>query len=810
MLSTLWQDLRYGARTLLKHPGFTLVAVLTLSLGIGANSAIFSVVNGVLLRSLPYPNPERVVMLWEAGDSGKPTYVSHQNFSDWRAQQRSYEYISAYSARFGGPSTILGGSEPVRAYTVAVYRDFFNVLGVQPFLGRTFSPEESNFGTSPVAVVSFRFWQNSLNADPNLSGKKLTIGDRSFDVVGVMPAEFSLPEETDVWESKEQLYADNSSRSSHNYIGIARLKAGVSVEQAQSELAVIARRLGEQFVEDKQHSRATVVPLKEQLTGSVRAGLLVLLVAVGFVLLIACANVANLMLARAVGRQKEVAIRTALGANRLRIVRQLLTESLLLSLLGGTIGLLTAYWLISALIALAPATIPRLNEIGIEGRTITFTLGVALLTSVLFGLFPALRASNPDLNETLKEGGRGATGSSGLVRNGLVVTEIALTLVLLVGAGLLIKSLWRVLQINPGFNSDHVLTMQVSLPASEYQDHSRKINFYGQLFERTRSLPGVESVGIINNLPMGGVDINGMVAVAGRTRDQAGYGGFRVVSPDYFRTLNIPLVKGRTFNEQDSETSEAVAVISKSLADATFPNEDPIGQRVVSTNDYITDELLAHPERWPRIVGVVGDVRHFGLERKTSSDLYVCYTQRPIRIGDMSVVLRTKGDPSSLATTVRQEVRAIDKNLPLKFATLEEVFDRSTANRRYNVILLGAFAALALLLSMIGIYGVMSYAVSSGTREIGIRMALGARGADVLTLVVGQGMVLTLIGIVIGVAGAFALTRLMATLLFGVVATDLTIFTTVSLLIAAVALLACYLPARRAMKIDPMIALRYE
>lgn len=810
MFSTFWKDLRYGGRALLKHPGFTLVAVLTLALGIGANSAIFSVVNGVLLRSLPYPNPDRVVMLWEVGTSGKTTYVSHQNFSDWRAQAQSYEYISAYTARFGGPSTILGGNEPVRAYSVDVYRDFFKVLGVAPYLGRTFSSEESNYGTAPAVVVSYKFWRNNLNADPNLADKKLTIGSRSFNVIGVMPAGFSFPEETDIWESREQLYVDTSSRSSHNFIGIGRLKSGVTVEQAHGELLEIARRLTEQFSEDKQHSRAAVISLKEQLTGSIRPALLVLLVAVGFVLLIACANVANLMLARAVGRQKEIAIRTALGAGRLRLVRQLLTESLLLSLIGGAFGLVTAYWLISALIAMAPATIPRLNEIGLDERTLLFTLGISLLTSLLFGLFPALRASNPDLNEMLKEGGRAATGSSGVVRSALVIAEIAMTMVLLVGAGLLIKSFWRVLQINPGFSPDHVLTMQVSLPASEYQEHSRKINFYRELFDRAKSLPGVQSVGIINNLPMGGVDINGMVAVAGRTREQSGYGGFRVISPDYFRTLNIPLIKGRTFTEQDSETSEPVAVISQSLAASTFPDQDPIGQRVVSTNDYLTPELFAHPEQWPRIIGVVGDVRHFGLEGKTSSDLYVCFAQRPIRIGDMTVLVRTKGDPSSLAASLRQQVQAIDKNLPVKFAAMEEVFDRSTANRRYNVVLLGVFALLALLLSVIGIYGVMSYAVSSSTREIGIRLALGAQTKDVMKLVIGQGMVLAVIGVGIGLAGALALTRLMTTLLFGVTTTDPTIFSLVPLLLVAVALLACYLPARRAVRIDPMVALRYE
>ncbi|HMV51799.1 MAG TPA: ABC transporter permease, partial [Blastocatellia bacterium] len=482
----------------------------------------------------------------------------------------------------------------------------------------------------------------------------------------------------------------------------------------------------------------------------------------------------------------------------------------LLSAMGGAVGLLLAYWLISSLLALAPTTIPRLNEIGLDGVTLTFTLGVSLLTSVLFGLLPALRVSKPDLNQSLKDGGRGATGGSGWLRNGLVIAEIALTLVLLVGAGLLIKSFWRVMQVSPGFNPEQVLTMQVSLPASEYSDDSRKINFYRQFFERAQSLPGVESAGMINNLPTGGVDINGMVAVEGRTREQSGYGGFRVVSPDYFRTMNIPLLKGRTFTEQDSETTEPVCVISQRLAETTFPNEDPIGRRVISTNDNITPEDFTHPERWPKIVGIVGDVRHFGPERRTSADLYVSFVQRPKRIGDMTIVARTTGDPASLSASLRQTVQSLDKTLPVKFEVMEDIFARSTANRRYNVILLGVFALLALTLAVIGIYGVMSYAVSQSVREIGIRLALGAQSADVLKLVIGQGMALAGIGIVIGLAGAFALTRLMTTLLFGVTATDPIIFAMVPALLIATASLACYLPARRAVKIDPMVALRHE
>jgi putative ABC transport system permease protein len=809
-MHTLWQDLRYGFRTLLQRPGFTAVAALTLALGIGANTAIFSVVNGVLLRSLSFPEPDRLVMLWEAGDRTRTNHISHKNFIDWRTQSRSFEYVSAHTGRWGGPETVIGGSEPVRAYVVGVYRDFFNVFGVAPLAGRTFAPEESNYGTVPVAVVSHRFWQRNLGASPDLADQKLTISGRSFQVIGVMPPGFSFPQDTDVWFSREQLYQDTSDRSSHNFAGVARLKPAVTLAQAQAEMTALARRIVEQDPSDKAHHDVNVITLKDQLTGPVQTALVVLLVAVGFVLLIACANVANLLLARAVGRQKEIAIRTALGASRLRVVRQLLTESLLLAVLGGALGLLLAFWLISALISLGPTTIPRLDEIRIDGRTLAFTLSVSLLTSFVFGLVPALRASKPDLNEALKEGGRTTGGSSGFVRGTLVVAEIAMTLVLLVGAGLLIKSLWRVLEVNPGFRADNVLTMEVSLPQSEYTDGNRRIAFYRQLFERVKTLPGVEVAGMVNNLPMGGVDINGQFGISGRPRDQFGYASFRVIGPDYFRALNIPLIKGRYFTEQDNEAAEPVAIISQSVAEASFKNEDPIGQRVLSVNDAFTREEFEQQEHWPKIVGVVGDVKHFGLERRNSADLYVCYMQRPRRTGDMTVVVRSKGETTNLASAVRQEVKAIDKNLPVSFGAMEQVFARSTANRRYNVILLGVFAALALLLAVVGIYGVMSYAVTQSTREIGIRLALGAQSRDVLKLVLGQGLVLTLLGVGIGLAGALALTRLMANLLYGVTATDPMIFTTVSLLMVIVALIACYVPARRAMKVDPMVALRYE
>ena len=808
-MNNLIQDLRYGLRTLWQRPGFTVVAAFTLALGIGANTALFSVVNGVLLRPLPYPDADRVVMLWEANQKVRSNFVSYQNFNDWRKQSQSFEYMSAHTGKWGGPETVIGGNEPVRAYVVSVFRDFFNVLGVAPVAGRTFAPEEFNYGTAPVAVVSYGFWQRSLGADPKLTDHNLTIEGLRFQVIGVMPQSFNFPQDTDVWVSREQLFTDSSVRSSHNFAGIARLKPGVTLEQAQAEMSTIARRIVEQDASDKAHNDVAVITVKDQLTGSIRPGLLILLAAVGLVLLIACANVANLQLARAISRRKEFAIRTALGASSLRVVRQLLTESLLLALLGGGLGLLLAYQLVSALIALQPTTIPRLDSIAIDGRTLVFTLGISLLTSLLFGLAPALRSSRPDLNDALKESSRGTSGTSSLLRNGLVMTEIALTLVLLIGAGLLLKSFWRVLQVDPGFNPEHVTTMEVSLPASEYPDSTRKISFYRQLFERTRALPGVQSAGMINNLPLGGIDLNAQIPIAGRPEERWGYGSFRVASPDYFKAMNIPLLKGRYFSEQDNETAETVTVISQIIADTTFKGEDPLGQRIISTNDLATREEANHPEHWPKIIGVVGDVKHFGLERKSAGTMYVSYAQRPGRISDMTMVVRTAGEASSPAAAMRETVKALDKNLPVKLRKWTRSFP-IYGGRRYNVILLGLFAALALLLAAIGIYGVISYAVSQSTREIGIRIALGAQKVDVLKLVLAQGMVLALVGVVLGAAGSFALTRWMQTLLYGVTATDPIVFAGVSVLLLLVALIACYVPARRALKVDPISALRSE
>ena len=802
-MGTLWQDLRYGLRTLWHKPGFTIVAALTLALGIGANTAIFSVVNSVLLRSLPYPEAERLVMLWEANERSRTIHVSNPNLVDWREQSNSFESFSGYSGRWGGKDTVIGGSEAERIYAVAVYRDFFKVLGVGPVLGRAFTAEEHNQGTTPVAIVSYGFWQRRLGADPNLSDKRLTLGDMSFNVIGVMPQGFAFPSETDLWLAKEQLGPDQSARNSHNYVGLARLKPGVTREQAQVEMNAIAQRLAEQYPTENSGMGVSVASLEDNLVGAVRPALLVLLAAVGFVLLIACVNVSNLLLARALGRQREIAVRTALGASPWRIVRQLLTESLVLALLGGAAGLLLAYWLIGPLVSLSPESIPRLNEVTIDARTLLFTIGVSLLTSLLFGLLPAVRFSRPDLQVALKQGGQTSSGGSSLLRSVLVVAEVSLTLVLLIGAGLLMKSFWRLLQVNPGFSPENVLTMQVALPESEYKEEHQTIAFHRQMLERIKSLPGVESVGVINNLPLGGVDINSYLWTEDDpAHKQTVSAGFRVVSPDYFRAMRIPLVKGRLFTEQDKEGTLPVGLISQRVAEELWPGADPLGKRVMSHND--------NKEEWTTIIGVVADVRHRGLDKRASADLYMPFAQRPFRATDVTVVIRATTPPATLVPSVRDAVKAINTNLPVEFEPMEQVFSRSVASRRYNMLLLGVFASLALLLSVLGLYGVLSYTVSQSTREIGIRMALGAQPRDVLQMIVKQGMALTISGIAVGILAALLLTRLMTSLLFGVTATDPWTFAGVSALLILVAVLACYIPAHRATKVDPLVALRYE
>ncbi|MEW6209763.1 MAG: ABC transporter permease [Acidobacteriota bacterium] len=797
------KDFIFSLRSLIKKPGFTLIAIFTLALGIGANTAIFSVINAVLLRALPYKDPDRLAMIWETSQSSQRIHVSHLNFIDWREQSHSFEAMSACSGRWGGQSTVTGGVEPLRAHTAMVYRDFFSTLGVNASIGRTFLPRDHNLGAAPSVVISHALWQRSLGGDPNLEGKTLNIGGISVNVIGVMPQGFSFPPETDVWAAKEALSEDTSARSAHNFRVIARLKADVTVSQAQTEMNTIAARLSEQYPEMKDKG-AAVISLEDQMVGSVRPALMILMAAVGFVLLIACANVANLLLARALSREKEIAIRAALGASRLRIIRQLLTESLLLALAGGALGLMLAYWLVEALISLSPPNIYRIEEVGIDRRALLFTLAVSLATSLIFGLAPALKASRTDLQESLKSAGKGAMSGAGSkrMRNALVVTEVALTVVLLAGAGLLTKSFWLLLQVDPGFKPEGVLTMQLSLPQSDYESESKTIAFYDRLLPQLTSLAGVETAGMINNLPLGGVNINGQFLIEGRPDDR-GYGGFRIVSRDYFRALGIPLLRGRFFSDSDDMKSMPVAIIDRSVAEKSWPGEEAIGKRIRSGMDRAGDV-------WMTIIGIVGDVRQSGLDADTYPAIYVPYTQRPYRAREMTIVARASIDPSALIAAARREVAQIDKNLPVSFDSLSHLLSKSTASRRYNMILLGAFAAFALMLSMVGIYGVMSYSVTQSTREIGIRMALGADQKDVLKMVMTNGLAMSTAGIAIGLGMAVGLTRLMASLLYKVSATDAMVLSVAPMLIILVALLACWVPARRAMKVDPQIALRYE
>ncbi|MCI0490618.1 MAG: ABC transporter permease [Blastocatellia bacterium] len=803
-MEALWKDLRFSIRMLLKKPGFASVAALTLAMGIGANTAIFSVVNGVLLRPLPYKDPDRLAMLWETTGRSREVNVSHLNFIDWREQSRSFEYMAAYTGRWGGPATVIGGTEPERAYVSGVYRDFFSALGVTAAVGRTFLAEEHRPGANPVVVVSYGFWQRRLGGDRNLADKKLTVYGTSFDVVGVLPQGFSFPDGTDLWAPSE-LFEDTSARSAHNYEVIARLKPGVTFAEAQAEMATIGRQLEQQYPDTNEGTSVAVVSLHEQLVGDARPALLVLLAAVGFVLLIACANVANLLLARALGRQKEMAIRLALGAGRSRIIRQLLTESLMLSLVGGALGLLLAFWLVGILIALGPGDIPRIDEIGIDGRALAYTLGLCLLTSLLFGLVPALRASRPDLHDSLKAGGRSSGAGAGRqgLRHLLVVAEITLTVVLLIGAGLLTKSFWNLLQVDAGFDPEQVLIMRMSLPSSEYREGHQTAGFYREALFLISSLPGVEAAGAINNLPLAGVNLNGQVEIEGKP-DERGSAGYRIVSPGYFSAMSIPLIKGRMLAEQDNENAPPVALINRSMADRSWAGEDPIGKR------FRTGGMDSKRDIWVSIIGVVGDVKHRGVDAEARPEYYLPYLQRPGRAREMTVAVRTSGDPSAMVSAVRGQVQAVDKNLPVSFEEMQQVFSGSIADRRYNMLLLGAFAGAALLLSMMGIYGVMSYAVSERTQEIGIRQALGAGRIDILRLIMGRGIVLAVAGVIAGLGAALAVTRLMAGLLFGVSATDPMIFVAVSALLILVALLACYVPARRATRVDPMVALRYE
>src|SRR5882724_135020 len=811
LLSDLWQDLRYGLRMLAKNPGFAAVAVIALALGIGANSAIFSVVNTVLLRPLPYKNPERLVMVWEENSKqGFPRDTpSPANFIDWRDQNHVFESMAAIvEASFN----LTGAGDPERIDGHGVSAGLFSLLGVEPQLGRAFRSEEDKPGGSHVVIISYGLWQRRFGSDPGIIGNPINLNGKSFIVVGVMPRTFQFPTRKDqLWVPLAFDAKEAGQRGSHYLEVIARIKPGVTLQQAQAEMTTIATRLQQQYPETNTSIGAVVTPLHEQVVGDIKPALLVLLGAVAFVLLIACANVANLLLARAAVRQKEIALRLALGAGRARLIRQFLTESVLLAALGGGIGLLLAVVGLSVLKRFIPPNISQAQAITIDAKVLFFTVLVSILTGLIFGLAPATQAANFNLNDTLKESGRdSAAGSRGnRIRGLLVISEVAVSFILLIGAGLLINSFLHLRNVDPGFRAERALTMKIVLPEPRYADKEQRGVFYRELIRRVETLPGVSSAAVATNLPLTesgnsvGVSIEGHADPA---PDRVPIVITRIISPRYFETMGIPLLKGRAFTEEDKSESESpsVIVVSETTARSFWPGEDALGKHIK------VGSPSNNENKWLTVIGVVKDVRQFELVVEPKPQMYLPFTQANF-FEPRALVVKTNLEPLSLAATVRKTVWEIDKDQPVSdIASMEHIVSESVARQRFSMLLLGIFAGLALVLAAVGIYGVMSYSVAQRTHEIGIRMALGAQKKDVLKLTIGQGLKLVLIGVAIGLGAAFILTRVIASLLFGVSATDPITFVAISLVLIGVAMLASLIPALRAMKIDPMFALRYQ
>jgi predicted permease len=817
------KDLRYAARVLAKNAGVTAIMVFTLALAIGATTAIFSVVYGVLLRPLPYPNPGQIVALFEVNYKGGNMSFADPNFNDLHSLNRSLQAAAEYASQV---TSVSGGSEPVRANVAEVSADFLKAIGVEPAIGRGFAPEDQRQGAAPVALVSYNYWRQGLSGSTDFSRAKLKIEDRIYSIVGVMPAGFRFPDNADVWFPRE-LDEVNTSRTAHNWRVIGRLRDGVTLVQARSDVGAVGAQVTRQYSDGGNFSLRgfNVLPLQDSMTGRARPALLILLGAVGFLLLVACANVANLLLSQASTRERELAIRTALGANRGRLIRQFLSESLLLSVIAGGLGVLAALWGVNVLVALAPKDLPRLDTISVNLPVLLFALGISVAVALSLGLFTAMRATSSDPRGALAEGGRGQAGTQSSQRLGstIVVAQLAITLVLLVGAGLLGRSLLRVLSVNPGFRTERILTMDVAMPfqslgpqGDDAAARIRQLSFENELFARLRAIPGVEEVGAANAMPLDEGLANGLFVemnsseIPKKMEDfgklfhdtaRTGEADYCAASAGYFKALGIPLIRGRMFDERDTENAPHVALISQSLAQKKWPGQDPIGHTVEFGNMDGDLRLLT-------IVGVVGDTREDSLEKPANPTIYVNILQRPK--GYFSVVMRVDTDPSPVFSAARGIMRNLAPDVPPRFRTLSQIYSASIGSRRFNLILVGVFAATALLLAIAGIYGVMAYSVTRRTREIGVRMALGATRENVLGMVLGQGMRTAVIGVAIGIGGSLVLTRTMQSLLFGVTATDPITFAGVALLLAAVALLACYIPARRATKVDPMIALRYE
>jgi putative ABC transport system permease protein len=799
-METLLRDLRYGVRSLVKRPGFTAVALIALALGIGANTAIFSLVNAVLLRPLPFPDPDRLVWMWGniRGGSNRAS-TAPLEFLDYRAQNTTFEEFAA-SFSVPLPLSLTGTGEPERLTAAGVTGNYFQALGVRPAFGRTFLLENEKPENNQVAVLSYGLWQRRFGGDPNIVNTSIALDGKRCVVLGVMPQEFSFPQSAELWVPINfDAGPEMKQRKAHFLRPIGKLKPGVTLAQAQADTDAVARRLEQQYPDTNTGWNLRLVSLREQLVGNTRPTLLILFGAVGLVLLIACANVANLLLVRAAGREKEIALRTALGAGRFRIVRQMITESVLLALVGGMLGTLLALWGVELIVKLSAGSLPPTAHVGIDATVLGFTLLVSLLTGVLFGLAPAFRTLKLNLSESLKEGARNAGEGSqrNRTRNLLVVLESALAVVLLIGAGLLIRSLLQLQNVSPGFDPRNVLTMRVDLPGAKYGTSEKTAGFFGELERRVGGLPGVEEVGFISELPLSGQPNDMPYTVAGRSSDQVFDDDFRRVNTQYFSAMRMPLLRGRNFTEQEVQQSARVTIISDLLAQQVFPDGDPLGQRLI----------MAMGGQPFEIIGVVGDIRHRGLESAPAPAMYFPTYENHW----MNLVIRTKGDAAGLAAAVRKEVQGIDPDQPVaNVRTMQEWVERAVAAPRYRTVLLALFALVALVLAASGIYGVMSYTVTQRTHEIGVRMALGARRLDVLQLVVRQGMTMVVVGVAVGLAGALALTRLMSSLLFGVTARDPLTFVAVAASLTLVAFVACYLPARRATRVDPLVALRYE
>ncbi len=805
-MDTLRQDFHYALRRLLKNPGFTAVAVLTLALGIGANTAIFSVINAVLLRPLPYPEADRLVGVYQVW-KGERNVMSPANFLDIRAQSQTLADAAALNS---GEYTLTGAGDPIRLRGSEVSASFFDVLRARPLLGRTFAPGENEPGKDKVAVLSYGLWQQRFGGRTDLPGTSISVDGTPRTVIGIMPPGFSYPSDQALWIPFEYTDSLKGARGAWYLDVIARLEPGVSSEQSASEVGTLGSALERQYPRENTDVGFTTFPLQEALVGDLRPAFLVLIGAVGFVLLIACANVANLLLARAAARETELAVRTAMGAGRGRLVRQLLTESLVLGTLGGLAGLLIASWGCDALVALQPDGIPRLNEIAIDRNAVLFTAGIALVTGLVFGAIPAVQMTRGSLATSLKEGGRGnmAAHGSARMRAALVVAEMALAVMLLAGAGLLIKSFGRLQAVDPGFQPDQTLSFELSLPGTTYEQDAQIAAFYDRLLDRVRSLPGVRSAGAVMGLPLSGMRFNISFRVQGRPDAAPGQEPameVRVATADYFRTLGIPLLRGRFFADSDTADAPQVAILSEAAARKYVPNEDPIGKQIVMGWRRRPDGNRAGGE----VIGVVGNVKELGLDEEYPAEIYLPARQWPV--GRMAVVARTAVPPLTLAEEMTQAVHELDANLPVAdLRTVSDVVAESIAQPRFYMTLLAVFAAVALVLAAIGIFGVMSYTVSQRTREIGIRMALGAQGGSVVSMVVRQAMLLAIVGLALGLVAAAALSRTMTTLLFELSPTDPATFATVASVLALVAFLASYLPARRAASVDPIEALRAE